>query len=87
MFILIQEQILTRVLLNKFLPKRQENMRGIPKKCKQFFPASKIQMTGNPVRKVIPMWRLSASSVLSILTIFDKPTVLVLGGSHMLNHQ
>jgi UDP-N-acetylglucosamine--N-acetylmuramyl-(pentapeptide) pyrophosphoryl-undecaprenol N-acetylglucosamine transferase len=47
----------------------------------QFFPASKIQMTGNPVRKDI----LNVAKRQQAFEHFglepDKPTVLVIGGS------
>lgn len=48
----------------------------------QFFPADKIMITGNPVRKAIVQSRISRSEALGFFGLDDsKKTVLVVGGS------
>lgn len=80
--ILIQEQNSYAGITNKFLAKNAKKICVAYPKMEQFFPASKIQMTGNPVRKDILNVASKRQQAFEHFGLQpDKPTVLVIGGS------
>lgn len=80
--ILIQEQNSYAGVTNKFLAKKARKICVAYPKMEQFFPASKIQMTGNPVRKDILNVASKRQQALEYFGLqANKPTVLVIGGS------
>ncbi|CCH56041.1 UDP-N-acetylglucosamine--N-acetylmuramyl-(pentapeptide) pyrophosphoryl-undecaprenol N-acetylglucosamine transferase [Fibrisoma limi BUZ 3] len=79
---LIQEQNSYAGLTNKVLARWAERICVAYPGMEAFFPAEKIRMTGNPVRKDI---QFADQQLDAGLTLFDlegnRPTVLVIGGS------
>jgi UDP-N-acetylglucosamine--N-acetylmuramyl-(pentapeptide) pyrophosphoryl-undecaprenol N-acetylglucosamine transferase len=79
---LIQEQNSYAGVTNKFLAKKAQKICVAYPKMEQFFPASKIQMTGNPVRKDILDVASKRQQALAHFGLqAHKQTVLVIGGS------
>lgn len=79
---LIQEQNSYAGITNKLLSKRAKKICVAYPNMEKFFPAEKIQLTGNPVRKDISESKVTkevASKEFGLLP--DKTTVLIIGGS------
>lgn len=79
---LIQEQNSYAGITNKFLAKNAHRICVAFEGMEKFFPAEKIMITGNPIRKDsvdIENKKFSASELLSVSPL--KKTILVTGGS------
>jgi UDP-N-acetylglucosamine--N-acetylmuramyl-(pentapeptide) pyrophosphoryl-undecaprenol N-acetylglucosamine transferase len=78
---LIQEQNSYAGITNKLLGKRVNTICVAYPGMDKFFPASKITISGNPVRKelLIPIGHSEALKFFGLSV--DKPTLLVVGGS------
>ena len=79
---LIQEQNSYAGITNKWLGKNAQRICVAFEGMDKFFPASKIMLTGNPIRKEvvdIENKRFAAAEMLSLSP--RKPTILVTGGS------
>ncbi|MDR2385905.1 MAG: undecaprenyldiphospho-muramoylpentapeptide beta-N-acetylglucosaminyltransferase [Tannerella sp.] len=80
--ILIQEQNSYAGITNKILGKRAEKICVAYRGMEQFFPAEKIVITGNPVRKDLETIKEKDEEAFKFFGLEkDKPTVLVIGGS------
>jgi UDP-N-acetylglucosamine--N-acetylmuramyl-(pentapeptide) pyrophosphoryl-undecaprenol N-acetylglucosamine transferase len=78
----IQEQNSYAGLSNKLLSKRAERICVAYEGMERFFPASKIVMTGNPLRGNFSDCRPERLEALRYFVFTDaKPTLLVVGGS------
>lgn len=79
---LIQEQNSYAGLTNKWLSKKVKTICVAHEGMEKYFPADKLVVTGNPVRKTI---RLNPNRRSEAFKYFDldssKPTLLVIGGS------
>ncbi len=79
---LIQEQNSYAGVTNKFLAKKAQKICVAYPRMEQFFPAAKIQMTGNPVRKDILNVAAKRQQAFEHFGLNPAiPTVLVIGGS------
>lgn len=79
---LLQEQNSYAGVTNKLLAKRAAKICVAYPDMQRFFPAEKITLTGNPVRKEILDCTLSPGEARRTFGLDpDKPTVLVVGGS------
>lgn len=79
---LIQEQNSYAGLTNKWLAKKAKKICVAYPGMEAFFPAEKIIMTGNPVRKDILDVNLKRKDALQYFKLAEnKPTILVIGGS------
>lgn len=79
---IIQEQNSYPGITNKLLAKKAVKICVAYQGMQRFFPASKLMLTGNPVRKVIVEQQISRVTALKNLGLnSDKPVLLVLGGS------
>ncbi|PRY55375.1 UDP-N-acetylglucosamine-N-acetylmuramylpentapeptide N-acetylglucosamine transferase [Arcticibacter pallidicorallinus] len=79
---LIQEQNSYAGMTNKWLGKKAEKVCVAFSGMDQFFPAGKILMTGNPIRKeAVEVSGKRAEALASFGLSADKKTVLVTGGS------
>jgi UDP-N-acetylglucosamine--N-acetylmuramyl-(pentapeptide) pyrophosphoryl-undecaprenol N-acetylglucosamine transferase len=80
--ILIQEQNSYAGVTNKILGKYAKSVCVAYRGMEKFFPAEKIVITGNPVRKDLETIKEKDDEVIKFFGLEkDKPTVLVLGGS------
>lgn len=79
---LIQEQNSYAGLTNKFLARNAKKICVAYPDMEKFFPASKITITGNPVRKDIAHLALGREEALSLFGLSTtRITVLIMGGS------
>ena len=79
---LIQEQNSFPGITNKMLAARADIICVAYQGMEKFFPASKIKLTGNPVRSDIEFSNISKSETLTSFGLQEgKTTVLVVGGS------
>lgn len=79
---LIQEQNSYAGVTNKLLAKQVDKICVAFKGMESFFPANKIEITGNPVREDIVKANLSAAEARKALGLDEnKKTLLVIGGS------
>lgn len=79
---LIQEQNSYAGLTNKWLAKKAQKICVAYEGMEKFFPAEKIIVTGNPVRKDILNVNLKRKNALEHFKLAEnKPTILVIGGS------
>jgi UDP-N-acetylglucosamine--N-acetylmuramyl-(pentapeptide) pyrophosphoryl-undecaprenol N-acetylglucosamine transferase len=79
---LLQEQNSYAGVTNKLLAKKAAKICVAYDGMERFFPADKIQLTGNPVRKEILNSSLTAAQARASFGLdADRPTVLVVGGS------
>ena len=79
---LIQEQNSYAGLTNKLLAKKADRICVAYDRMDKFFPASKIRLTGNPVRKDILQVKAKRAEALEYFKLDPaKKTLLVLGGS------
>lgn len=79
---LIQEQNSYAGLTNKWLAKKANKICVAYEGMEQFFPADRLILTGNPVRKDILQANLKRQSALEYFKLSEnKPTILVIGGS------
>jgi UDP-N-acetylglucosamine--N-acetylmuramyl-(pentapeptide) pyrophosphoryl-undecaprenol N-acetylglucosamine transferase len=79
---LIQEQNSFAGLTNKWLAKGAERICVAYEGMDRYFPADRIVLTGNPVRKEIVQQRPSREEATAFFDLDAyKPTILVLGGS------
>ncbi len=79
---LIQEQNSYAGLTNKWLANRVQKICVAYKGMEKFFPAEKIVLTGNPVRKDILNVDYKKSEAVTHFSLKrDKKTVLIIGGS------
>ena len=79
---LIQEQNSYPGITNKILSKKVNTICVAYDKMERFFPASKILLTGNPVRNSISQSTSDKKVIASKLGLdSSKPTLLILGGS------
>ncbi len=79
---LIQEQNSYAGLTNKFLAKNAKKICVAYPDMEKFFPANKITITGNPVRKDISNLTLGREEALAVFGLSTtRTTVLILGGS------
>lgn len=79
---LIQEQNSFAGMTNKWLGKKAEKVCVAFSGMDQFFPAEKILMTGNPIRKeAVELGGKRAEALVAFGLSADKKTVLVTGGS------
>lgn len=79
---LLQEQNSYAGVTNKLLAKKALKICVAYPGMERFFPADKIVLTGNPVRKEILECKLSPEEARCTFGLdADKPTVLVVGGS------
>jgi UDP-N-acetylglucosamine--N-acetylmuramyl-(pentapeptide) pyrophosphoryl-undecaprenol N-acetylglucosamine transferase len=79
---LIQEQNSYAGITNKWLARSVDRVCVAYKHMERFFPASKIRLTGNPIRK--KLLNINCTQPQAIQSIHDdatKKTLLVLGGS------
>ena len=80
--ILIQEQNSYAGMTNKWLGKRAAKICVAYKGMEKYFPADRIVITGNPVRKELETIRKKDANALQYFGIEkDTPVVLVIGGS------
>ena len=80
--ILIQEQNSYAGVTNKLLGKRASKICVAYRSMEKFFPADRIVITGNPVRKDLENVREKDSEALSYFGLeADKPVLLIVGGS------
>ncbi|MDR0835027.1 MAG: undecaprenyldiphospho-muramoylpentapeptide beta-N-acetylglucosaminyltransferase [Tannerella sp.] len=80
--VLIQEQNSYAGVTNKILGKRAEKICVAYRGMEKFFPAQKIVLTGNPVRKDLETIKEKDDEAVKFFGLEkDKPTVLVIGGS------
>ena len=80
--ILIQEQNSYAGMTNKWLGKRAAKICVAYKGMDKYFPADRIVITGNPVRKELETIRKKDANALQYFGIEkDTPVVLVIGGS------
>ncbi|MDJ1502530.1 undecaprenyldiphospho-muramoylpentapeptide beta-N-acetylglucosaminyltransferase [Xanthocytophaga agilis] len=79
---LIQEQNSYAGITNKWLAKRASKICVAYEGMNAFFPAEKIVLTGNPVRKDILSADQKKSAAISHFQLWDNvPTLLIIGGS------
>ncbi len=79
---LLQEQNSYAGVTNKLLAKKSNKICVAYDGMERFFPAEKIVLTGNPVRKDILTYSKSVGEARASFGLNpDKPTVLVVGGS------
>ncbi len=79
---LLQEQNSYAGLTNKFLAKKANKICVAYDKMEQFFPADKIVITGNPVRKDILDVSQKRTEAIAHFGLDDqKKTILIIGGS------
>jgi UDP-N-acetylglucosamine--N-acetylmuramyl-(pentapeptide) pyrophosphoryl-undecaprenol N-acetylglucosamine transferase len=79
---LIQEQNSYAGITNKLLAKRVQKVCVAYKHMDAFFPAEKLVMTGNPVRKdIMELEGKRREALLHFGLISEKKTILVIGGS------
>jgi UDP-N-acetylglucosamine--N-acetylmuramyl-(pentapeptide) pyrophosphoryl-undecaprenol N-acetylglucosamine transferase len=78
---LIQEQNSFPGITNKWLAPKVNSICVAFEGLEKFFPKSKIQLTGNPIRKELINPLPLRSSALQSFGLIDRPTLLVLGGS------
>jgi UDP-N-acetylglucosamine--N-acetylmuramyl-(pentapeptide) pyrophosphoryl-undecaprenol N-acetylglucosamine transferase len=79
---LIQEQNSHAGITNKWLSSNVQRICTAYNGMEQFFPASKIQLTGNPVRQDLLNVHLNKAAAVAFFNLKPKTkTVLVLGGS------
>jgi UDP-N-acetylglucosamine--N-acetylmuramyl-(pentapeptide) pyrophosphoryl-undecaprenol N-acetylglucosamine transferase len=79
---LIQEQNSHAGITNKWLSSKVQRICTAYNGMEQFFPASKIQLTGNPVRQDLLNVHLNKAAAAAFFNLKPKTkTVLVLGGS------
>ena len=79
---LIQEQNSYAGVTNKLLAKKADKICVAYEGMERFFPADKIVLTGNPIRKNLFDTRLTRAEASRRFGLTDrKPTVLVVGGS------
>lgn len=79
---LLQEQNSFAGVTNKLLAKKAGKICVAYEGLERYFPADKIVMTGNPVRKDILSYAKTTGEARSAFGLNpDKPTVLVVGGS------
>ena len=80
--ILVQEQNSYAGVTNKLLGKRATKICVAYRGMKEFFPADRIVLTGNPVRKDLETVREKDSEALDYFGLKeDKPVLLIVGGS------
>ncbi|MDR2389678.1 MAG: undecaprenyldiphospho-muramoylpentapeptide beta-N-acetylglucosaminyltransferase [Tannerellaceae bacterium] len=80
--ILIQEQNSYAGLTNKLLAKKADKICVAYEGMERFFPADRIVLTGNPVRKDIEETTTGKSEALAFFGLSpEKKTILVIGGS------
>lgn len=80
--ILLQEQNSYAGLTNKWLGKRATRICVAYEGMHKFFPADRIAMTGNPIRKDLESVRPKTVEALDFFGLSaDKPILLVVGGS------
>jgi UDP-N-acetylglucosamine--N-acetylmuramyl-(pentapeptide) pyrophosphoryl-undecaprenol N-acetylglucosamine transferase len=78
----IHEQNSFAGLTNRILGKSVDKICVAAEGMEKFFPAKKIVMTGNPVRKtIVPMQHQKEEAALFFSMEADLPTLLVVGGS------
>ncbi len=79
---LIQEQNSFAGLTNRFLAKRAKKICVAYPNMDKVFPAEKLVLTGNPVRKDIASGKASREDALAFFGLdADKPVLLAVGGS------
>ena len=79
---LLQEQNSYAGVTNKLLAKKAEKICVAYQDMERFFPAEKIVLTGNPIRKDLLDHKLTpAEARRSFGLAADRPTLLVVGGS------
>lgn len=79
---LVQEQNSYAGLTNKLLAKRAKAICVAYPEMEKFFPADKIRVTGNPVRKdILNLSGKKAKAMEHFGLAVDRKTILVLGGS------
>lgn len=80
--VVLQEQNSFAGVTNKILAKKAKSICVAYDGMEKFFPADKIKITGNPVRKDIYDHAIDRSSAFEYFGLdANKPTVLVIGGS------
>ena len=78
----IQEQNSYAGLTNKLLAKKVQKICVAYPNMEQFFPAEKLALTGNPVRKdIVELEGKKAEALSHFGFTSDKPVLMVLGGS------
>lgn len=79
---LLQEQNSYAGVTNKLLAKKAEKICVAYQDMERFFPADKIVLTGNPIRKDLLEHTMSQAEACSTFGLSgDKKTVLIVGGS------
>jgi UDP-N-acetylglucosamine--N-acetylmuramyl-(pentapeptide) pyrophosphoryl-undecaprenol N-acetylglucosamine transferase len=79
---LIQEQNSMPGITNKLLSKKVQTICVAYEGMEKFFPASKLRLTGNPIRQDIVNYSRGKAEALKEFTLNDGPvTLLVVGGS------
>lgn len=78
---LIQEQNSYAGVTNKLLGKRVKKVCVAYEGMERFFPAEKIVLTGNPVRRSVAEASDADTARLHFGLVVDKPTLLIFGGS------
>jgi len=78
---LIQEQNSYAGVTNKLLSKKVQKVCVAYTGMEKFFPAEKIVLTGNPVRRVLAQASYPAAARLHFGLNADLPTLLIFGGS------
>jgi len=79
---LVQEQNSYAGLTNKLLAKGAKAICVAYPEMERFFPANKIQLTGNPVRKdILDLSGKKEAGVVHFGLVAERRTILVLGGS------
>ena len=78
---LIQEQNSFPGITNKWLAPKVNSICVAFDGLDAFFPKSKIQLTGNPIRRELTQLLPLRSKALHSFGLQDKPTLLILGGS------
>ncbi len=66
---------------NIFLGKKATRIFVAAEGMEKFFPASRMVLTGNPVRKTITQARINREDALAFFNLDTQPTVLAIGGS------
>lgn len=78
---LIQEQNSYAGVTNKLLSKRVQKVCVAYEGMERFFPAAKIVLTGNPVRRSVAEATDAGTARVHFNLLADKPTLLIFGGS------
>lgn len=79
--VFLQEQNSYAGVTNKIMAKRAKRIYVAYDKMEQFFPANKIQLTGNPIRQNLNSSLSKAEALNTFGLKPEVPTILLLGGS------